>query len=56
MAPVLITGVHLPDGGVQPVGPSVRLEINDFVKNERYFSLYIQSLSMHSRTSYSRTI
>jgi hypothetical protein len=55
MAPVIITGVRLPDGGAQPAGPAVRLEINDFVKNEKYFSLYIQSLSMHSVASYSRT-
>ena len=38
MSRVIITG---PTGGA----PN-RLEINDFIKNEKFFSLYIQALRM----------
>ena len=43
MAPVIITGVPY-SGGVQTAGAPTRLEINDFIQNEKYFSLYIQAL------------
>jgi len=44
MAPFIITGVP----GGQPAGqpPPPRLEINDFVQNQKFFSLYIQALQI----------
>jgi hypothetical protein len=46
MAPVVITGVLPPSGSAAPPAPSPRLEINDFIKNKKYFSLYVQALRM----------
>jgi len=44
MAPFIITGVP----GKPPAGqdPPPRLEINDFIQNEKFFSLYIQALQL----------
>lgn len=53
MAPVIITGVLPPAGGVGP-NVSPRLEINDFIKNEKYFSLYIQALQVLYGSDYVR--
>ena len=47
MAPVVITGVLPPSGSAAPPAPSPRLEINDFIKNKKYFSLYVQALRMY---------
>lgn len=44
MDPIIITGVRRPDGGVLPSEAPARLEINDLVKNEKQFSLYVQAL------------
>jgi hypothetical protein len=46
MNPVVITGVLRPDHSIAPGDAPPRLEINDFIKNEKYFSLYIQALRM----------
>jgi tyrosinase len=48
MDPVIITGVPRQHGSVLPPDAPPRLEINDFIKNEQYFSLYIQALRMQN--------
>ena len=47
MDPDIITGVPQPTGGILSADPPPRLEINDFIKNEKFFSLYIQALRMY---------
>lgn len=42
MAPVVVAGVPSASGIL--TDPPARLEIQEFVKNEKFFSLYIQAL------------
>lgn len=44
MAPFVITGAQ--GGKTQGAEAPNRLEISDFVKNEQFFSLYVQALGM----------
>jgi hypothetical protein len=50
---VVITGaprdLTRPQGNIAP-----RLEINDFIKNEKYFSLYVQALSKNEVSDHAR--
>lgn len=37
-------------------GPALRLEINDFIENTKYFSLFIQALSEYTRLTRSAVV
>ena len=50
MSKLLIDGSPQPPK-VQGVAPPARLEVSEFVKNDKYFSLYIQALRKYPSLS-----